>query len=272
MTPTRSLSASATTTFTMYAVGTALSLLFAWPFDAGARAVGGALPDGAAELTAPGGRYLVEAAVPFLTQYGAVLLAAIAVAAGLGLLLGPWLQMAWLVAIDRGSRIGPSLLAGGRLYPRCVGLRLLLGGVGLAVAALGVGAAVGVALLFHDAPDVRRVDLATALPIALTGATMLPLACVWDLAHARLARGDTDPLEAVVSGVRALRPRAALTFVTYSLVTGSLIVAANAVALLLPSRGDLAIYATLAITQLLWLARAFARAAWLREALERTAR
>jgi len=271
MSPRPSLTAAAPITFLVYGVGTLLAALPAAAFDAAARRVGAELPGGPADLTAPGGGFLVDALRAVPLEAGPTVLAG-AAAVLLGLLLAPWLQMAWLLALAAPSPPTAALTRALGLYGRCLVVRLLVAGVVALLVVVALGIALAVRALLEGAPDDRLADLFTCAPLGVAALALLPLACLWDLAHAQLAHGAEGPFHALRGALRSLRPRVFSRFLAWRVLTTTLLVAANGAALLAPVGSGLAVHALLAATQALFFARAFVRAAWLRDALGATAR
>ena len=272
MSSSHPLAASAGTTFLVHCVGIALAALPAYLAGAAGDAIGGQLPGGAADLTAPGGAFLVEAIDALVDDHLFGLGAAFVAALTLSLVLSPGLHMAWLAALEGPRSTGRALGVGLRRYLPCVGLRLVLAGAGMAVTVPSVLLAVGARLLLRDVVDVRSADLLFLASLLPAGALLVALGCLWDLAHAALVRADRGVLDALRHGLVALRPRAFGPYLGFAALGTLLLGGAHLVSFALPTHGAAWVFGALASSQLLLLGRTFVRAAWLAAAVERTAR
>jgi hypothetical protein len=183
------------------------------------------------------------------------------------LLLGPWLQMAWFVALERPTSTAEALVEGAQ---RVVRAWLVSAAVATAFVLLALPIA-AVAYFLHDffalRGDARSHDLALSLALL----PLLPLAFVSYVLHdlARACALSTPALRSVRCSVRAsLQPRVLAAALLVATLGAALLGLAQWAAGAL-SHGRLALLAGTATLQLSLLARAYLRSLWLACAIAR---
>lgn len=259
---------AAVTTFAIYVCEALLALLPAVPLASALERAVGDHPAGSGALYAPGGTWLMEAIAEVGAAWAAVAGVTL-VAMLLSALLGPLLQMAWLAALLRRTRLADALSQGARRYFAAIGVSVcLLPLLVLAALALVAGPML-IALAVENTPSDRAHDLvllAACVPALLLAA----LWATWhDLARASLARGG-GVFSAVLRGAVATFERSAVPAYVGWLALGSVVgLGAHLLGAALDVGGTLASTGVLVLTQLLALGRTFVRARWLAAALDR---
>jgi hypothetical protein len=162
----------------------------------------------------------LEALVAATRGRASSVLHAFGIAIGIQLVLHAPVQMAWLFALD-GSAGRAAASAGLRAIPAALGVTLGVLAGGLVLAAASICPAMAAHVFLRDHANVRLHDvvvLALAVPpllLVLHGGSV-----AHDVARAALVSLPREPLAALGTAMRAIRPRLLLEGIAYTFAGG----------------------------------------------------